>query len=338
MDNTRPKSLITGGAGFIGSHVAANCLALGHDVTVLDDLSGGFERNVPAGSQFIHGSVTDGVLLRSLFAERRFDYVYHLAAYAAEGLSHYIRTFNYTNNLIGSVNLINESIRNEVRCFVFTSSIAVYGRNQLPMKEELVPHPEDPYGISKYAVELDLSAARELFGLPFIVFRPHNVYGPRQNVGDPYRNVLGIFMNQILRGEPLTIFGDGTQTRAFTHIDDVAPHIARSVYIEEAHGHVFNIGSDTPCSVNNLAELVCQALGVSPTLRYLPSRNEVDHAWASHEKASRLLGTRPRKSLKEGIGEMAEWVRKSGVQLPRPFANIEVNKNLPSSWAQLALV
>src|SRR5579863_5114640 len=154
-----PRSLVTGGAGFIGSHVASHCLHLGHKVVVLDDLSGGFADQAPAGATFVKGSVTDPALLAGLFQEHRFDYVYHLAAYAAEGLSHFIRRFNYNVNLIGTINLINEAVKAGTKCFVFTSSIAVYGKNQLPMREDLTPNPEDPYGISKYAAELDLAAA-----------------------------------------------------------------------------------------------------------------------------------------------------------------------------------
>src|SRR5262249_53846616 len=158
-------------------------------------------------------------------AGRGFDYVYHLAAYAAVGLSHYIRRFNYQTNLIGTANLINESVAGAVKCFVFASSISVYGKNQVPLTEESVPRPEDPYGISKYACELDLRAAHAQFGLPFIIFRLHNVYGEHQNIADPYRNVLGIFINQILNNRPMTIFGDGSQRRAFTHVTDVAPYM-----------------------------------------------------------------------------------------------------------------
>jgi len=242
----RPRSLVTGGAGFLGSHVADELLRRGHAVVVLDDLSGGRRDNVPADARFVHGSIGDAPLLARLFEESAFDHVFHLAAYAAEGLSHFIRRFNYENNLIGSVNLINLAVRHAVRRFVFTSSIAVYGRNQLPMSEEMTPLPEDPYGIAKHAVELDLRAAHELFGLDFVVFRPHNVYGERQNLGDRYRNVVGIFMNQILAGRPLTVFGDGTQTRAFSYVGDVAPIVARSVDVEAARNEVFNVGADQP--------------------------------------------------------------------------------------------
>ncbi|MFL5789378.1 MAG: NAD-dependent epimerase/dehydratase family protein, partial [Flavisolibacter sp.] len=285
-----PKSLITGGAGFIGSHVARQCLSLGHEVIVLDDLSGGFEDHIPEGAEFIQGSVTDEKLIQQIFTEHRFDYIYHLAAYAAEGLSHFIRRYNYNTNLIGSINLINEAVKQKVKCFVFTSSIAVYGKGQLPMTEEMTPEPEDPYGVSKYAVELDLRAAHEMFGLNYIVFRPHNVYGENQNIGDKYRNVIGIFMNQIMQGRKLTIFGDGSQTRAFSYIDDVAIPIAKSVTIAEAYNQVFNIGADKPYTVNELAEVVCAEFGVTPDISYLSARNEVQHAYSDHSKAQRVFG------------------------------------------------
>ena len=211
------KALVTGGAGFIGSHVIQALLDRQADVLALDDLSGGFEENIPDGARFVRGSIVDSALVERLFAEEKFDYVFHLAAYAAEGLSHFIREFNYTNNVVGSMSVINACVRHPVKCLVFTSSIAVYGANQVPMLEETVPAPEDPYGIAKYAVEMDLVAARRMFGLNSIVFRPHNVYGERQNIGDRYRNVIGIFMNQIMRGEPLTVFGDGEQQRHHIH-------------------------------------------------------------------------------------------------------------------------
>lgn len=325
-------SLITGGAGFIGSHVARHCLALGHEVTVLDDLSGGFADQVPEGARFVQGSVTDYALVQQLFSEQRFTYVYHLAAYAAEGLSHFIRRFNYTNNLIGSVNLINEAVKHEVQCFVFTSSIAVYGANQLPMREDLTPQPEDPYGVAKYAVELDLRAAHEMFGLNSVIFRPHNVYGENQNIGDRYRNVIGIFMNQIMQGQPMTVFGDGQQTRAFSYIDDVAPYIANSVNVPEAYNQVFNIGADQPYTVNYLANVVAQAFGVAPNIRYLPARNEVVDAYSDHSKAQRVFGQSAAIPLEEGVARMAQWARRVGARQSNTFRGVEVLRNMPPSW------
>ncbi len=328
------RSLVTGGAGFIGSHVTRHLLDMGHEVVVLDDLSGGFADQVPQGAQFVEGTITDTDLITRLFADHRFDYVYHLAAYAAEGLSHFIRRFNYNNNLIGSMNLINESVKHEIKCFVFTSSIAVYGANQVPMIEDLVPQPEDPYGVAKYAVELDLKAAHEMFGLNYVIFRPHNVYGENQNIGDRYRNVIGIFMNQLMQGQPMTIFGDGTQTRAFSYIDDVAPYIARSVDVPDAYNDIFNVGADTPYSVNVLAETVAAAMDAEPTITYLDARKEVLHAFSDHSKAHKVFGQQGAVSLEDGIARMADWVRTVGARKSQDFENIEVRRNLPPSWAK----
>ena len=327
--------LVTGGAGFIGSHVARHLVGAGHDVVVLDDLSGGYEANVPAGATFVAGSVVDPELVEDLFQTHGFTAVFHLAAYAAEGLSHFIRRFNYTNNVLGSVNLLNAAVRAEtVERFVFTSSIAVYGAAQTPMTEEVTPEPEDPYGIGKYAVELDLRAAQRMFGLDYTIFRPHNVYGEQQNVADPYRNVIGIFINQLLSDRPMTIFGDGLQTRAFTHIDDVAPVIARSIEVPGAANEVFNVGADTPHTVLDLAHAVARAFDVSdPEIEFLPAREEVVHAFSDHAKLHRVFGREETVPLEEGLRRMSDWAREIGVRDQVRFESVEVLRNLPPSWA-----
>jgi UDP-glucose 4-epimerase len=336
MPGMSSEVLVTGAAGFIGSHVCRHLLQARHQVVALDDLSGGFKENVPAGAQLVVGSITDHELINRLFQEHPFEYVFHLAAYAAEGLSHFIKRFNYTNNLIGSVNLINASVNHQVKCFVFTSSIAVYGRNQLPMTEALVPQPEDPYGIAKYAVEMDLREAHEMFGLNYVTFRPHNVYGENQNVGDRYRNVIGIFMNQLMQGQPLTIFGDGTQTRAFSHVDDVAPVIAASIGRPTAWNQVFNVGADRPYSVLELAQVVGKAMGMAPVIRHLDARNEVVHAYSSHRKVQAAFGDLLKNvSLEQGVQRMADWAKRVGPRQSQPFRGIEVRKHLPPSWAAL---
>jgi UDP-glucose 4-epimerase len=324
--------LVTGGAGFMGSHVADELLAAGHDVVVLDDLSGGFVENVPEKATFIEGSILDNELVQKLFLQYRFEHVFHLAAYAAEGLSHFIRSFNYHNNLVGSINLINASVNSNVKTFVFTSSIAVYGRNQLPMLETTTPLPEDPYGVSKYAVELDLRCAHEMFGMDFVVFRPHNVYGERQNIGDKYRNVIGIFMNQIMQGKPLTVFGDGEQTRAFSYIADVAPVIARAPFVPAARNRVFNVGADQPYTVNELAKVVSRAMGVEPNIIHLPPRNEVVHAYSNHEAAREVFKPGAPVTLEEGVGRMVEWAKKTGAKSSKMFSGIEIPRNMPPSW------
>lgn len=329
------KSLVTGGAGFIGAHVTNELVSMGHQVVVLDDLSGGFEDNVHPNSIFVHGSITDNQLVQELFDKYEFDYVYHLAAYAAEGLSHFIRRFNYENNLLGSVNLINASIKHKVKCFVFTSSIAVYGEGQLPMREDMVPMPEDPYGIAKYAVEQDLKCAHEMFGLDYVIFRPHNVYGEYQNIGDRYRNVIGIFMNQLLQGKSLTVFGDGNQTRAFSYISDVAPYIAKSVDIKEAYNEVFNIGGDVDYTVNDLAETVMKVMDLKQPIQHLEARNEVVHAYSDHSKAKKVFNiTDDFVPLEEGVQRMAAWVNKVGARSTPKFSNIEITEKLPAIWQQ----
>jgi UDP-glucose 4-epimerase len=327
------KVIVTGGAGFIGAHVAEHLLTSSHEVIVLDDLSGGFEENVPDGAEFVEGTVLDHALIDRLFDWHRFDYVFHLAAYAAEGLSHFIKRFNYTNNVIGTVNLINAAVNFEVKHFVFTSSIAVYGAGQTPMAEEMVPMPEDSYGIAKLACEQDLRATHGMFGLNYTIFRPHNVYGEKQNIGDRYRNVVGIFMNQILKGEPMTIFGDGEQQRAFTHIDDVAPIIANCVNVPAAANETFNVGADVPFTVNELARTVASAMDAESNVTHLPPRNEVKVAFSDHSKAERAFGHRDKTSLDEGIRRMAEWVKSHGARESSVFEEIEVARNLPQSWA-----
>lgn len=325
-------SLVTGGAGFIGSHVAKHCLNMNHKVIVLDDLSGGFKDQVPDGAIFVHGSISDTALVEQLFNTYKFDYVYHLAAYAAEGLSHFIRKFNYETNLIGSVNLINEAVKHNCKCFVFTSSIAVYGKGQLPMKEDMTPVPEDPYGVSKYAIELDLKAAHEMFGLNYVIFRPHNVYGENQNIGDKYRNVIGIFMNQIMQNLPMTVFGDGTQTRAFSYIDDVAIPIAKSATTQKSYNEVFNIGADHPYTINELVKVISKHLNANPDVKYLQARKEVMHAYSDHEKAKRIFGLDKSVSLDEGIKKMANWAKLVGSRKSQEFHNIEIKRNLPDGW------
>jgi UDP-glucose 4-epimerase len=230
------------------------------------------------------------------------------------------------------VNLINESVKQGVKCFVFTSSIAVYGPGQTPMTEDTTPIPEDPYGVSKYAVELDLEAAKRMFDLDYIIFRPHNVYGERQNIADRYRNVIGIFMNQVMQGQPMSVFGDGLQTRAFSHIDDVAPVIARGVEIPGAYNQIFNVGADTPYTVLQLAEEVAQAFGVEPKVTHLEARKEVVHAHSAHDKVRSAFKTPEALSLRDGIQRMASWVKARGPMAPVTFENIEVEKNLPPSW------
>ena len=327
-----PISLVTGGAGFIGSHLVDQLLANDHHVIVLDDLSGGYVENISPEVKFIEGSILDHELLVKLFLTHKIDYVYHLAAYAAEGLSHFIKRFNYQNNLIGSVNLINESVKHNIKCFVFTSSIAVYGNQTPPMTEGMVPLPEDPYGIAKYAVEQELKVSKEMFDLDYVIFRPHNVYGERQNISDPYRNVVGIFMNQLLNGKSLTIFGDGSQTRAFSYVGDIAPIIAESATRADVYGEIFNVGSDQEISVKDLAVQVMKVMQMESPINYLEARKEVQHAYAVHDKVKKYFENPEQTALIFGLKKMSEWAKNTTHLPTKKFEPLELSKNLPPFW------
>lgn len=330
--------LITGGAGFLGSHLVRGVLADERyrelSLLIVDDLSGGFQQNLPEDPRIVFRaiSIVDSEKMAAIFSEFPIRYVFHLAAYAAEGLSHFIRSFNYQNNLLGSINLINASVNAEIRHFVFTSSIAVYGAGQVPMREDTVPHPEDPYGISKFAVELDLLAAHQMFGLNFTVFRPHNVYGEFQNIGDRYRNVVGIFMNRIMQNRPLPVFGDGSQQRAFTYVGDIIPPMLQAPFEAGANAQAFNVGASQPVSVKQLATIVAEEFDVSPEIDLQPARNEVHIAWSDHSKCERVFGASQETPLRDGIRRMAQWARTVGARTSTNFDNIEIERNLPLSW------
>lgn len=348
-------SVVTGACGFIGSHVAEHLLKMGHKVICLDHLEWGTLDNIPfmsafydcwmnpltvAGDEmctFVKGSITSPETIDRLFKRWPIDYVFHLAAYAAEGLSPFIARFNYHNNVIGSVNLINAAVNHGVKRFVFTSSAAVYGdRATDGATEEQTPTPIDPYGIAKWTVEQHLAVAARLFGLEYTIFRPHNVYGPRQNLNDGYRNVIGIFMRQCLKGEELTVYGDGTQTRQFSYIGDVAPYIAQSVEHPRAVNQTYNIGSDRFSSILYLANRVGEAMDGYQGITFLPERHEARDVRLDHQKFRNEFETGLPTYLNfGGLKKMAEWAKTQTLREPRAFTQIEIEKGLPEHWRKL---
>lgn len=329
--NNKQTVLVTGGAGFIGSHVAKHCLKLNLNVVIIDDLSGGFLENVPDGCVQEIGSFCDVDFVGGVFDRHKPTYVYQIGADARENLSHFTARHCYMNNLIGSINIVNACINHEVKCLVFTSSIAVMANADPPYEEGDPFMALDPYGISKAAVEIHLHKVLHMFGLNHVIFRPFNVFGPGQNIGDKYRNVIGIFMNQIMQGQPMTIFGDGEQTRSFSYIDDVAPHIARSVLRPELYNSTFFIGGAKQYTVNELAYVVADAFGVLPEIKYLQARHEARTAYANTDKARSAFGP-AQVDLHEGVKRMAEWARTAGARKSQEFMNIEIRKNLPEGW------
>lgn len=306
--NTSSKVLITGVAGLIGSHMAEYLVRKGYRVYGLDNLSGGYRQNIPPKTMFYEGDLNDTEWLGDIFEIIKPDYVYHFAAYAAEGLSPFIRNFNYTNNLVGSVNVINECIKHEVKKIIFTSSMAVYGENKVPFTESMQPSPADPYGIAKYAVELDLAQAHDQFGLQYSVVRPHNVIGIHQNIWDKYRNVVGIWIRRSLNKESIQIFGDGEQKRAFSDIKYCLPIFEK--LMTAGHTGTFNIGSDTEYTLNQVADIVgtvANEFGYTPTIEYLEQRHEVKNAYCSHKKAKKELGFEDKTDINQTIYDMFSW-------------------------------
>lgn len=332
----RDVCLISGGLGFLGSWLAKQLIFAGKEVVILDDLSGGFMENLPDGANLYVGSITNKELVNNIFRHHSPRFVFHLAAYAAENLSPFIRTYNCRNNIEGSENLITASINHGVECFIFTSSIAVYGNQRPPFGEDDPLLPMDVYGAAKAFVETSLRNARELHGLNSVIFRPYNVFGPNQNIGDPYRNVLGIFMNQCMKGEPMTIFGDGQQTRAFTYIEDVVPVIASVCDRPSCWNEVFNIGGDYPATVDEIATDIAQAMGVEKRIVRLSERHEAKHAFCKNTKFRQYFeDIIQRTSLTDGIHQMAQWAKANGPRTTKPFARIEITRKLPTHWLSL---
>lgn len=325
--------LITGVGGFLASHIAEHLVCMGYDVIGLDDLSGGFKSNIPEGVKFIKGDICNVKLIQKLFKKYSFKYVFHLAAYAAENLSHFIKLYNCQNNIYGSLNLINESVKAKVECFIYTSSIAVYGKGQVPYTEHLKPEPEDSYGIAKYAVEQELKITNKMFGLNYIIFRPYNIFGEKQNIADKYRNVIGIFMNQLMMDKPLTVFGDGFQQRSFTYIKNIVPLIAESTMNKDAYNQIFNIGSHESYTINYMIKVLLEIWNKKKhPIKYLEERQEVKIAHSSCSKLKSYFKYSTKHSLKDGLKEMAVWALSHGARQSKEFKNIEIRENLPEGW------
>ena len=254
--------LITGVAGLIGSRMS-DWIIENHpeyEVVGIDNLFGGYIENVNDKVVFYKRDLsTDNI--SDIFEQYEFEYVYHFAAYAAEGLSPFMRKFNYSNNVLSTVNIINNCIKYKVKRLVYTSSMSVYGHGKMDgsrFDEELTPNPIDPYGISKYACEMDIKVAGVQHGLDWCIIRPHNVYGAKQNIWDKYRNVLGIWMNKIINNQPLLIYGDGEQTRAFSYIDDNLLPFWKAATSEEASKQIINVGGIVPCTINEASRVLCK--------------------------------------------------------------------------------
>jgi UDP-glucose 4-epimerase len=327
------KILITGVAGLLGSRLA-NWIIENKKATVygIDDLSGGYIDNVHPEVVFYNYNLASNTKkIEYLFKNHKFDYVFHFAAYAAEGLSPFIRQYNYENNLIATTKLINLAIKYNTKRFVFTSTMAVYGNGEVPFREDYKPNPIDPYGVAKYACEMDIQCAGEQHGLDWCIFRPHNVYGIGQNIWDKYRNVLGIWMYKHLNNMPMTIYGDGQQTRSFSYIDDCVPYFWLGAVDDRASKQIFNIGGDDHISINDACNLLIDVIG-SGTKIHLEQRHEVKHAWVAQDKIKSVLDFKAITTLKDGLTKMWDWAKQQPNRPQRLWSTYELDKGIYNYW------
>ena len=326
--------LITGVAGFIGSRFADYIIENHPEYNVIgiDNLFGGYIENIHKDVIFYNLDLsTDDI--SQIFDKYNIEYVYHFAAYAAEGLSPFIRKFNYQNNLVATANIINECIKHNIKRLIFTSTMAVYGHGQGKDKfyEEDQPCPIDSYGVAKYACEQDIRIAGEQHGLDWCIIRPHNVFGIKQNIWDKYRNVLGIWMYQSIHNQPMTIYGDGQQTRAFTYIDNILEPLWNAGISPKASKEIINLGGQIEYSINHAAQLV-QEITNNPKIIHLEKRHEVKFAYPDWQKSIDILNYKEIYSFKEGLQKMWEWskIQPNHPQFVWPF--YEIDKNIYSYW------
>ena len=340
--NKYQRILVTGAAGFMGSHLVDYLEALGCNVYGIDDLSGGYLRNVTNQSKFTKLDLRDRTVVKDYIEKLKPDLIYHLAADATEGRSFFTPLECTDRNYQAFLNLLIPAIKNGLKKFVLTSSMAVYGRQEPPFTEDLDTMPEDIYGISKAAMEKALKVMSEVHNFEYTVVRPHNVYGPRQNKADPYRNVLGIFINRLLKGEPFYIYGDGLQKRSFTFIEDCTPPMALSGFADHLHGEIINVGPEREVTVKEAAELILNEFFSSEEERdkfkpiHLPERpNEVRNAYSSYQKAKQLLNYEPLTDLEKGIREMIKWAKEIGWEQPVYLEALELeNDSTPKTWKE----
>jgi len=330
------KILITGVAGLIGSNIADYILNTKEGVIVvgIDNLTGGYKENINENVIFYEEDLLNFSKIRDIFKEHKFDYIFHFAAYAAEGLSPFIRKFNYKNNLLVTTNLVNLSIEFNIKRFIFTSSMATYGNgnnDDAAFTEETSQRPIDPYGIAKLACEMDIKVASEQHNLEYCILRPHNVYGKNQNIWDRYRNVLGIWMYQIMNNEKITIYGSGEQTRAFSYIDDMLEPIWQAAVSDKSRNQEINLGGFYEIELNNAANMLINITGKGEII-HLEKRHEVKNAYCSYDKSVDLLGFEMNIQLEEGLRRMWKWVQTQPARERIKWREYELDKGIYSFW------
>lgn len=331
------RIFITGIAGFLGSHLADRLLASGHEVVGVDTLIGGYFDNVPEEAEYYQ--IDCGYLNSMVKLTRNCDVVVHTACTAYEGLSVFSPHMITQNTFQITSTLVSAAIQNRVKRFVFCSSMARYGEQEtIPFTEDMICQPQDPYGIAKYAAELVLKNLCEVHGMEYVIAVPHNIIGPRQKYDDPYRNVASIMINLMLQGRQPFIYGDGSQKRCFSFVEDTLYCLEQMIFADNVIGEVINVGPDEEfVTINQLAKVIADLLDFELKPVYIPEGRpkEVKLATCSANKARSLLGYKTQTSLAEGLGEIIDYIRERGTKRFRYHLDLEiVNELCPKTWRE----
>ena len=306
------KILVTGGAGFIGSHLVDKLLAYGFEVTVIDNLSKGRLENIYHHQdnehfQLVKGDIQDFDLIKKIMKDQ--DVVFHEAAITS--VSYSVKHPLITNeiNVKGTLNLLKSCLNSDTKRLIFSSSASVYGKNDIPLKrEDMHLNPISPYAVSKVCAETYIKLFYELYGLETICLRYFNVYGPRAR---KCQGVISLFINQLLQNQRPIIYGNGEQTRDFVNVQDIADANILALSSKNAVGKTLNIGTGVATSLNHLVNLLLEIMNKKhiKLIYSNPRPGDVKHGYADIKKARELLGFNPKISIKEGIIQLVEWYR-----------------------------
>lgn len=301
------RTLITGGAGFIGSNIVKKLVSGGHEITVLDNLSSGYRSNLEPfpGVRFIEGDIRDGSVVRE--AVRGAEVVFHLAASVGNKRSIDHPLLDAEINVLGTLTVLEAAREAGVRKIVASSSAGIFGElKTIPIREDHPAEPDSPYGCTKLCMEKECLVYAKLFGMEAVCLRYFNVYGQNQRY-DAYGNVIPIFAFKLIKGEKLTIFGDGEQTRDFVHVNDVVQANLKAAMAAGVSG-AFNIASGDRITINKLVEFLVEAYGEKPLLEYGPPRpGDVRHSLADISAARDSFGFAPEVNMREGLAEYVRW-------------------------------